>query len=117
MVFLLFWQKKRKQEIVRQADRWKREKDEQYRDSQIHLERNLKKIGQMEKRLEEALSQKDFLQVELIRVQKELLGVINQRIELRQKELTILNDELSNKPIYIKCYDMLFNTVLIAYLS
>ena len=102
LVFLLFWQKKRKQEIVRQADRWKREKDEQYRDSQIHLERNLKKIGQMEKRLEEALSQKDFLQVELIRVQKELLGVINQRIELRQKELTILNDELSNKPIYIK---------------
>lgn len=108
-LFLLYRMKSKRDQFEEQSRRLRREKDVQNKESLAQIKENVKKISELGVLLSQGKEREDSLNIELTKVQKELLTVTNRRIELRHAERNLLEVNLKRSSIYAKfhtaCYD------------
>ena len=92
--------RKQKQIALAQRQRLLQLKDEQYKNSQVFIEENEKKITALEVLLQESKGYTSTLKQQLILSQKELLEVSNQKIQMELNEKDLLELSLKRSDIY-----------------
>ena len=98
MILLIYRSKRKRDRISLQLQKLQREKQDQYERSVRRIEENNRKLHEMEHLLSQERDNKNAL----LQVQKELLEVSNQRIQLCRTERDLMEAELKRSDIYQK---------------
>lgn len=101
-LLLIYRLRQQKERLGRRFEVLRREKQEQYERSLQYVEENNAKL----KELETLLSQEREDKNSLLQVQKELLQVTNERIQLRRTERDLLESDLKHSDIYMKFHSI-----------
>lgn len=98
ILLFLYRLRRQKERLVRQFEALQREKQEQYERSLQYIEENNTRLKEMEVLLSQEREDKNSL----LQVQKDLLRVTNERIQLRRTERDLLESDLRRSEIYLK---------------